>query len=317
MSRIQTQSINRREFLAGAFAMIPSRRAAPYRIIDSQVHVWVNDPQYPWAKETRHPPRRNATPTELLPLMKANDVQRTVLVQYIGYRWDNRYTLYCMKTHRPCFMGVCRVNPVDPSAPDQLSKLTAKGFHGVRISPSGDAEGDWIRGPLMPPLWKRAESLKVPMQVYAPITRMPDLTPLIDLCPGLNVVIDHMADCPIDQPDQLRKLIALARYPKVFVKISHTWSISHQAYPWLDAQQYVKRLYDVYGPERLMWASDWPVCLKWTTYHRTLEVVQEKMTFLNDEDKSWILSKTIERVWPFRWKSNGARRQGRFSARGD
>lgn len=281
--------------------MVPAKQVAPYPIIDAQVHVWVNDARYPWARETKHPPKRNATCGMVLDLMKANGVQRTVLVQYIGYRWDNRYTLHCLKTHPPYLMAVCRVNPLDPAAPDQLSKLTEQGFHGVRLSPAGDAEGDWIRGPLMPPLWKRAERLRVPMQVYAPITRMPDIALLIEHCPGLDVVIDHMADCPIDQPDQLKKLIALARYPRVFVKISHTWSISREAYPWRDAQQYVKRLYDVYGPNRLMWATDWPVCLKWTTYRRTLTVVRDKMPFLNEEDKSWILSKTVERVWPFTW----------------
>ncbi len=46
--------------------------------------------------------------------------------------------------------------------------------------------------------------------------------------PNLTVVIDHMADCPVNQPAELEKLIALRRYPKVFVKISHTWSISRQ-----------------------------------------------------------------------------------------
>jgi predicted TIM-barrel fold metal-dependent hydrolase len=196
-------------------------------------------------------------------------------------------------------MGVCRVNPTDPAAPDQLSKLTAEGFHGVRISPAADASGDWINGPLMPPLWKRAEALHVPMQVYMPIARIPDLVHLIEQCPDLTVVIDHMADCPIDRPQELEKLIALARYPRVFVKISHTWSISREPYPWLDAQEYVRRLHAVFGPQRLMWASDWPVDLGWTTYDKALSVVRDDMKFLNAEDKSWILSKTVERVWPF------------------
>lgn len=283
--------------------MIHDGSMPTYNIIDAQVHVWVNDPRYLWAKETKDPPTSDATPEMLLALMEENDVRRTVLVQYIGYRWDNTYTLHCLKKYGNYFMAVCRVNPLDPSSPDQLSSLTEQGFHGVRLSPSGDAEGDWIRGPLMPPLWKRAESLKVPMQILAPIARMPDLGSLIELCPDLDVVIDHMTQCPIDQPDQLEKLIALGRYPKVFVKISHTWSISRQAYPWLDAQQYVKRLYDVYGPQRLMWATDWPVCLKWTTYRRALDVAQQGMAFLNAEDKSWILSKTTERVWPFSRRS--------------
>jgi predicted TIM-barrel fold metal-dependent hydrolase len=291
--------MNRRDFLAGALAMAVPNPAPKFRILDPHVHVWVNDPHYPWAKETTDPPKDNETPSMLLDLMKANGVARTVLVQFIGYRWDNRYTLDSMRKHRPWFRAVCRVNPVDPAAPDQLSKLTEQGFHGVRLSPSGDASGDWIKGPLMPPLWKRAESLKVPMQIYAPITRMPDLVSLIEQCPALDVVIDHMADCPVGQPRELDKLIALARFPRVFVKISHTWSISRQPYPWLDAQEYVKRLYAAYGPERLMWGTDWPVCKKWATYEKTLTVVRDDMTFLNEKDKSWILSKTVERVWPF------------------
>ena len=48
-----------------------------------------------------------------------------------------------------------------------------------------------------------------------------------------------------------------------------------------------------------MWGTDWPVHEKWTTYAKTLSVVRDDMKFLNDEDKSWILSKTIERVWRF------------------
>jgi predicted TIM-barrel fold metal-dependent hydrolase len=169
----------------------------------------------------------------------------------------------------------------------------------VRLSPAGDASGDWIAGPLMRPLWKRCEDLRIPMTVLAPISRMPDAGRLADQCPELTIVIDHMADCPVDQPHELDKLIALRRHPKLFVKISHTWSLSKQRYPWLDAQTHVKRLYDAFGPERLMWATDWPVCLPHATYEQTLRVVRDDMPFLNEEDKSWMLSRTIERVWPF------------------
>jgi predicted TIM-barrel fold metal-dependent hydrolase len=270
-----------------------------YRIVDAQIHVWINDPHYPWAPGIKDPPKDNRTPAMALELMKANGVQRTVIAQYIGYKWDNRYCLDSIRKYAPYFRGVCRVDPTDPAAPDQLSHLTEHGFHGVRISPAADASGDWINGPLMPPLWKRAQSLQIPMQIYAPIGRMPDLVHLIEQCPDLNLVIDHMADCPIDRPQELEKLIVLARYPRVFVKISHTWSISRQHYPWLDAQEYVKRLLAVYGPQRLMWASDWPVDLGWTTYDKTLSVVRDEMKFLNAEDKAWILGKTAQRVWPF------------------
>jgi predicted TIM-barrel fold metal-dependent hydrolase len=108
-----------------------------------------------------------------------------------------------------------------------------------------------------------------------------------------------MADCPVDHPAELDKLIALQRYPKVFVKISHTWSLSKQDYPWLDSQALVRRLYDSFGPKRLMWATDWPIAKEKATYVKRLDVIRSGMTFLNDEDKRWLLSETPRKVWPF------------------
>ena len=174
--------------------------------------------------------------------MRANGVARTVIIQVIHYKWDNSFLLSVLKRYPTLFHGVCRVNPEDPAAPDELTRLTEEGFRGVRISPAADASGDWIRGPLMPPLWRRCSELKVPMTVLVPATRLPDLVPLIEANPELTVVIDHMADCPLDRPDLLQHLLDLARYPRVFVKISDMWSLSKQPYPYADAQDQVKRL---------------------------------------------------------------------------
>jgi L-fuconolactonase len=290
------RELSRRTFLQGT-ALAPFQRSS-YRIIDPHVHVWKHDPQYPFA-EGAHVPDRDATPEMLLDLMKANGVSKTVIIQVIHYKYDNRFLADVLKRYAGTFQGVCRVDPLNPAGPDHLSQLVQQGFRGVRLSPSGDASGDWIRGPLMPPLWKRCSDLKVPMTVLAPITRMPDVAALLEKLPELTVVIDHMADCPIDQPAQLEKLIALRRYPKVLVKISHTWSISKQTYPWLDAQEYVKRLHQAYGPQRLMWATDWPIIEGYSTYDKALSVVRDEMKFLNQDDRQWMLSKTIERIWPF------------------
>src|SRR5579864_5529774 len=287
--------ISRRAFMQGA-AFAPFQSA--YRIIDPHVHVWKHDPKYPFAQGA-HVPDRDATPETLLDLMKANGVSKTVIIQVIHYKYDNSYLTDVLKRYPGTFHGVCRVDPLNPAAPDDLSRLVDQGFRGVRLSPAGDASGDWFRGPLMPPLWKRCSDLKVPMTVLAPITRMPDVAALLEKLPELTVVIDHMADCPIDRPAELEKLIALRRYPKVFIKISHTWSISKQAYPWLDAQEYVKRLHQAYGPQRLMWATDWPIVEGYSTYDKALRVVRDEMKFLNSDDREWMLSKTIERVWPF------------------
>jgi predicted TIM-barrel fold metal-dependent hydrolase len=275
-----------------------SLAAAGYRIVDSHVHTWKHDPEFPFAPGA-NVPARDAAPETLLELMKANGVSKTVIIQVIHYRYDNRFLERVLKQYPGTFKGVCRVDPLDPAAPDQLSELTGRGFSGVRLSPGNGASGDWIAGPLMPPLWKRCFDLKAPMTVLAAVGRMPQVAQLMEKLPDLTLVIDHMADCPVDQPRELEKLIALKRFPNVFVKISHTWSLSRQPYPWLDSQELVKRLYDAFGPRRLMWGTDWPILESVAKYGQALTVVRDDMKFLNADDKIWMLGKTIERVWPF------------------
>src|SRR5579859_7103404 len=192
----------KRRTLLGMAAMSPFM--ADYPIYDPHVHVWKHDPQYPFAEGARVPDR-DATPEMLLELMKANGVSKTVIIQVIHYRYDNRYLADVLKRYAGTFLGVCRVDPMDPAAPDHLSHLTEQGFRGVRLSPAVNASGDWFRGPLMPPLWKRCRELNVPMTVLAPITRMPEVGTLLEKTPDLTVVIDHMADCPVDEPAELEK----------------------------------------------------------------------------------------------------------------
>ena len=300
----------RRRFLAQSAASLialPLRRmmattteSTTYRplMIDSHVHVFKRDPQFPFAAGAK-PPAEDASAEMLLSLMKANNVARTVIIQVIHYRWDNSYLASVLKRYPAIFHGVCRVNPEDPAAPDHLSQHTQDGFHGVRLSPDATAQGDWIRGPLMLPLWRRCNELKVPMTILAPVTRLPDLVPLIEANPELTVVIDHMADCPLDRPDLLKLLLDLARYPKVFVKITDLWTLSRQPYPYPDAQDQVKRLYATFGPRRLMWATNWPVSLQQLPYARLVELYRDHVNFFSREDREEILSKTVQRVWPF------------------
>lgn len=298
--------LNRRHVLAASFAapfashlsFAGAAEAAPL-LIDSHVHVWKRDPAFPFA-QGRKPPEFDASAEMLLALMQANGVSRTVIVQVIHYRWDNSYLADVLKRYPDKFQGICRVNPEDPAAPEHLSRLTLEqGFRGVRLSPSDQADGDWIRGPLMPPLWRRCAELKVPMTVLASSQRMADLVPLIEANPDLTVVIDHMADALPDQPQQLDALLALARFPKVFVKISHVPRLSKQAYPYADAFEQVKRVIERFGAGRCMWGTDWPISLSELPYDKMVAVYRDNLGFLSAADRQQILSGTVQKIWPF------------------
>jgi L-fuconolactonase len=297
--------LTRRRFIAASAAAATLARpvfaqtSPSVRFLDSHVHVWKSDPAFPFAAGA-HPSPADASVEMLLELMQANQVERTVLIQVIHYKWDNSYLASVLKRYPKMFHGVCRVNPEDPAAPDQLSRMTQEqGFRGVRLSPAAGPGGDWISGPLMPPLWRRCAQLKVPMTLLIPVTRLPELHPLIEANPDLQVVIDHMADCPVGDAAKLEMLLALAKYPKVFVKASHMWSLSAEAYPYADAMAQVKRLNGVFGAKRLMAGTDYPISLPKQSYAQTVALYREHMEFLSAEDHAQILSKTVQEVWPF------------------
>jgi L-fuconolactonase len=270
-------------------------------IIDSHVHVWTRNPKYPFASEVTEKPRAEALPGTLLALMKANRVAKTVLVQMIYYRWDNNYVADVLAKHRGTFMAVGRVNPTDTHAADNLEYWTMhRGLHGVRLSPANGPSGDWIkRRDLMDPIWKRATMLKVPMCILCPIQRLSDVGRVIERFPDLDVCIDHMADCPINDETNLAKLLALKKFPRVNVKISHLWSLSHEAFPYRDAHGQVRQIYDAFGPARLMWGSDWPLVERHCSYARAVQLYRNEIQFFSDADRRWIMHDTARKLWPF------------------
>ena len=295
--------MDRRRFVAGSLigSLAGVSGAAPFTpplLIDSHVHVWRRDPRYPFAAGA-NVPEGDFSVERLLDLMAANSVARTVLIQVIHYKWDNSYLASVIKRFPHRFHAVCRVNPESKTAPDDLSRLTDQGFRGVRLSPEAGPTGDWIRGPLMEPLWRRCEALQVPMTILAPVTRMPDLVPLIERHPDLTVVIDHMADCPLEDPAKRALLENLARFPRVFVKISHAWTISKEKYPYHDAMGQIRILRDAFGAGRLMWGTDWPVSLKNLTYAQAVGLYEDNLGWMPERDRTDILSRTVQKVWPF------------------
>lgn len=270
------------------------------RIIDPHVHVWINDPAFPWPAENANPPAEDRTAEMLLELMGANGVEKTVLVQVIHYRWDNRYIADVIRRYPDKFMAVGRIDPEDPAAPDHLSKWVEEdGIHGVRISPSVEASGDWFAGPLMDPLFSRAQQLGVPLLLLTRPPRLTDLIPLLERHPDLDVVIDHMADVHPDDAEGRKLLTGLAAFPRVYVKISHTWSISSESYPWADTHGLVQDVYQAFGARRIMWGTDWPVCLDRAEYPQPQSAVRNEMSFISPEDLEWVMGKTVLQLWPF------------------
>ena len=108
-----------------------------------------------------------------------------------------------------------------------------------------------------------------------------------------------MANCPINKSDDLKRLLALAEWPRDYVKIGHHWSLSKEKYSYKDTNNKVKRLYDKFGVKRRMWGTDWTMVEKYSGYAKALALYWDELPFFAVVGRRWILGGTELRLWLF------------------
>jgi predicted TIM-barrel fold metal-dependent hydrolase len=84
----------------------------------------------------------------------------------------------------------------------------------------------------------------------------------------------------------------------VYVKVSSAPNFSAEPYPFRDISPYIRRLYDAFGPQRLMWGSD--ITRLASTYSECLNQLRDGLDFLSAEDSEWITGRATADVlnWP-------------------
>ena len=108
-----------------------------------------------------------------------------------------------------------------------------------------------------------------------------------------------LGEAPEQELAEASRLLDLAKYPRVYVKMGHISVNSSQGYPWRDTHDFVKRVCESYGVQRVMWGTDWPLCLDRLAYSQAISVVCDEMAFFSKEDLEWIFHRAAMRCWPF------------------
>ena len=271
-------------------------------IIDTHLHVWSDDfGTYPFADGRSD---REAAPVELLnDTMAAAGVDRAVIVQPIHYLYDNSYVAACLRRFPGKFAAVGLVDRQAPDAPDQLERLVKEdGFGGLRIHLSRpDDPAEWA-APDQDPIWQRAQDLGVGFISHGSAALLPALEPIIARFPEVSLVLDHIGGAPTDEEPPfplLSNVLKLARYPRVYVKFTPQAHKSKMPFPHQDTFAAFRRIYDAYGPQRLMWGTNFPGVLKGTGYGPALDLFLKHMDFLSSADKEWLFYRSALQVWSF------------------
>ncbi|MYD49927.1 MAG: amidohydrolase [Dehalococcoidia bacterium] len=228
-------------------------------------------------------------------------VDKAVIVQPIHYVFDNTYVSDVLKRFPGKFAAIGLVNQFEPGAADRLEALvTEHGFSGLRIHLTRPDHPSMWAGPDQDAIWERAAKLGASFISHGPSVHYPDIEPIIARHPDVPIALDHNGGAPrIEDPPYpgMTPVLNLAKYPNVYVKlIPHK---EEEPFPYKDSYDAFKRLYDAFGPQRLMWGTNFPGVERETKYAPALEVFQEHIDWLTGEDKRWLLGETAMGIYNF------------------
>jgi len=262
--------LTRRVFLGGL-----ALARAPSRIIDTHTHFY--DPTRP--QGVPWPPKNDAVlyqptlPERYRKLTQALGVTGTVVVEASPWLEDNQWVLDLARDN-PIIIGlVGNLRPGTPEFKDHLARFSKNRlFLGIRVNSGmlakGVAQQEFIED------LKRLAGAGLELDVVGGPSMFSDLVRLTDRLPNLRVVIDHL---PFDPPQDGNALRELGGRPSVYAKVSGVLRRIDGRVPTELSyyRQALDELWDVFGADRLVYGSNWPVSDKLAPYPAVLEIVTE------------------------------------------
>lgn len=277
-------------------------------IVDSHQHLWdLEEVEYPWLVPAYGPIYRTFGPDELEPQLTAAGVECTVLVQAANSYLDTDSMLRHAAA-RDWIAAVVGWVPLEDPA-EAARKLdeeyrSNRWFKGVRHLNHEEADPDWLVRPAVIDGLKVLEERGLPFDVIAvyPL-HLGHVPTLAGACPDLRMVIDHLAKPPIVSGDYdawKADLRAAAEYPNVHAKISGLNTAADWAtWTGADLVESIGFALEVFGAERLMFGSDWPVAILagdydkvWTETNRALDELG-----VQGSDRAAVLGGTAARFY--------------------
>jgi L-fuconolactonase len=275
--------------------------------IDAHQHFW--DParaSYPWmVGEALDPIRRAFTPDDLAPELAVEDISGTVLVQTISSLDETREFLG-LAARWDFIRGV--VGWVDLTAPavgDELDALLAgpggERLVGIRHQVHDEADPDWLRRPDVRRglLAVRDRGLRYDLLLRA--REIPAAVDTVAALEHLEFVLDHIGKPRIvdGQDNEWQEgMPQLAALPNVAVKLSGMVTEADW-FSWTpaDLRRFTEPILEWFGIERLMFGSDWPVCLLASSYGGVVRGLEEALGQLPAGDKARIFGLNAQRVY--------------------
>jgi L-fuconolactonase len=273
-------------------------------ILDSHTHAWPLWPYQPPVPDDEH----RGKIEQLLHEMDLNGVERAVIIcAQIDRNPDNNAYIAQQVARFPTrlvqFVDLDSVwTPTyhQPGSADRLKRMLDQWpIHGFTHYLAEGEDGFWLDSEEMRRVFQVAADHNLIVSLSAQPHQQAVIRRVAERFPSVPILCHHLG--LVKSKEALRKealdaVLASAKAPNIYIKLSG-FAYSSQIdwnFPYTDTHPVVRAEYEHFGPQRMCWASDYPVVRFFMTYRQALEAFRTHCTFVADADREWILGRTLD-----------------------
>ncbi|MEP6067425.1 MAG: amidohydrolase family protein [Paracoccaceae bacterium] len=262
--------------------------------IDAHQHFWsIARGDYGWLTPELTAIYRDFGPDDLTPHLKAQKIDGTVLVQAAPTLAETQYMLAIADSH-DVVKGV--VGWVDFESPDASVVIARLAQHpklvALRPMIQDIDDTDWMLRPDLAPAFEAMIAHDLAFDALTLPRHLANLRQLIERHPKLRVVVDHGSKPEIHRGEFAKwaaGMTIIANETNASVKLSGLVTEAGPSWTAQDIQPYAQFLLDHFGPSRVIWGSDWPVCTLASSYARWCDVTDQFLVGFDDAERAAVL----------------------------
>ncbi|MEP2980839.1 MAG: amidohydrolase family protein [Lentilitoribacter sp.] len=263
--------------------------------IDAHQHFWqIQRGDYDWMDDNVSAIRHDILPSDLSPLIKKHEIDGTVVVQAAATVAETQFIL-ALAQQNDFIKGVVGwIDLENPEATLTLDQLSVSPFFkGIRPMLQDIPDTGWIMQPNVISNLKEVSERGLRLDALITPRHLEVILQLSEKLPELQIVIDHCAkpEFTKDEGAQImwrNGMTKLAERPNVMCKISGLANEAGPEWNTVKLKPYIDHVIESFGPNRLMWGSDWPVLNLVGDYTRWRQVSAELLKDLSDQERAAI-----------------------------
>lgn len=207
--------------------------------------------------------------------------------------WDNRYSSEIATENDSVVAAFARFDITMPDIAGRLRTLmTMPGLNGVRVTPMSPEERAWFSDGILDEFFTAAEQYSPIVAIYAPHAPN-EVISLARRHPDVRILVDHMLLFHGDSEPfrQWHEILGMASAPNLFMKMSNFPEVARDPFPYDSLHARIREAFETFGPERLMWGSNFPNCQRACTLKQAIDYVGA-LDFLSGDDRRKILGES-------------------------